>query len=93
MRQEREVRSAFDRFLDPRGYEAVLTAALNDIEKAHHYLWRFWRAVPKDGHMTILIGQGMDVMVERIEGFSEQQNGNCIQRDQFRWSRILEDHG
>ena len=29
-------------YLDPRGYEVIPTAAPNDIEKAHHYLWRFW---------------------------------------------------
>ncbi|MFW6163549.1 MAG: phosphate--AMP phosphotransferase, partial [Planctomycetota bacterium] len=41
------------RGLDPRGYEVVPVAAPNDEEKAHHYLWRFWRAVPKAGHITI----------------------------------------
>ncbi|NQT88992.1 phosphate--AMP phosphotransferase, partial [bacterium] len=41
------------RGLDPRGYEVVPFAAPNDEEKAHHYLWRFWRNVPKAGHITI----------------------------------------
>jgi AMP-polyphosphate phosphotransferase len=39
--------------LDPRGYEVVPIAAPNDIEKAHHYLWRFWAQMPKAGHITI----------------------------------------
>ena len=29
--------------LDPRGYKVNPTAAPNDVEKVHHYLWRFWR--------------------------------------------------
>ena len=33
--------------LDPRGYRVNPTAAPNDIEKVHHYLWRFWNSVPK----------------------------------------------
>ena len=39
--------------MDPRGYVVNPTASPNDIEKAHHYLWRFWRAIPKDGHVAI----------------------------------------
>ena len=46
------------------------TASPNDIEKAHHYLWRFWRAMPKDGHVAIFDRTWYGrVMVERIEGF------------------------
>ena len=39
--------------LDPRGYRVNPTSAANDIEKVHHYLWRFWNHVPKDGHIAI----------------------------------------
>lgn len=56
--------------LDPRGYEVVPVAAPNDVEKAHHYLWRFWQKVPKAGHITIFDRSWYGrVMVERIEGF------------------------
>ena len=56
--------------LDPRGYEVIPTASPNDIEKAHHYLWRFWNAVPKAGHIAIFDRTWYGrVMVERIEGF------------------------
>jgi len=58
------------RGLDPRGYEVVPVAAPNDEEKAHHYLWRFWRNVPKDGHITIFDRSWYGrVLVERVEGF------------------------
>ncbi len=56
--------------LDPRGYGVVPTAAPNDIEKAHHYLWRFWKEIPKAGHITIFDRSWYGrVLVERIEGF------------------------
>ena len=33
--------------LDPRGYTVNPTSAPNDIERVHHYLWRFWNHMPK----------------------------------------------
>ena len=60
--------------LDPRGYEVHPTASPNDIEKAHHYLWRFWRDIPKGGHIAIFDRTWYGrVMVERIEGFCTEQ--------------------
>ena len=56
--------------LDPRGYEVVPIAAPNDVEKAHHYLWRFWARMPKAGHITIFDRTWYGrVLVERVEGF------------------------
>ena len=56
--------------LDPRGYEVVPIAAPNDEEKSHHYLWRFWKSIPKAGHITIFDRTWYGrVLVERVEGF------------------------
>ena len=56
--------------LDPRGYEVVPIAAPNDVEKAHHYLWRFWAQMPKAGHIAIFDRTWYGrVLVERVEGF------------------------
>jgi polyphosphate:AMP phosphotransferase len=56
--------------LDPRGYEVVPIAAPNDIEKSHHYLWRFWMQIPKAGHLTIFDRSWYGrVLVERVEEF------------------------
>ncbi len=56
--------------LDPRGYRVNPTASPNDVEKQHHYLWRFWNNVPKAGHIAIFDRTWYGrVMVERIEGF------------------------
>lgn len=59
--------------MDPRGYEVIPTAAPNDYEKAHHYLWRFWNRMPKAGHVAIFDRSWYGrVMVERIEGFCSE---------------------
>ena len=60
--------------LDPRGYEVMSIAAPNDVEKSHHYLWRFWTYVPKAGHMTIFDRSWYGrVLVERVERFCSEE--------------------
>ena len=60
--------------MDARGYEVVPIASPNDIEKAHHYLWRFWNHFPKDGHMAIFDRTWYGrVLVERVEGFATEE--------------------
>ncbi|MFZ5968103.1 MAG: polyphosphate:AMP phosphotransferase [Bacillota bacterium] len=60
--------------LDPRGYEVIPIAAPNDLEKSHHYLWRFWNAVPKAGHIAIFDRTWYGrVLVERVEGFAGRE--------------------
>lgn len=60
--------------MDPRGYEVVPVASPNDVEKSHHYLWRFWEKFPKAGHMTIFDRTWYGrVLVERVEGFATEQ--------------------
>lgn len=60
--------------MDPRGYQVNPTAAPHDIERAHHYLWRFWNNVPKKGHIAIFDRTWYGrVMVERIEGFCSKE--------------------
>jgi len=60
--------------LDPTGYEVLSTAAPSDIEKAHHYLWRFWTRMPKTGHIAIFDRSWYGrVLVERIEGFCSEE--------------------
>src|SRR5688572_6644285 len=38
---------------DPRSFKVWPIAAPNDEEKAHHYLWRFWRRLPGAGEVAI----------------------------------------
>jgi AMP-polyphosphate phosphotransferase len=80
--------------LDPRGYEVVPVAAPNDVEKAHHYLWRFWQKVPKAGHITIFDRSWYGrVMVERIEGFCTETEWKRAFGEIREFERELADNG
>src|SRR6185503_1394310 len=35
--------------LEPRGYTVSSFSAPRGEEKTHHYLWRFWRVLPRAG--------------------------------------------
>ena len=68
--------------MDPRGYEVIPIAAPNDIEKAHHYLWRFWRQIPKAGHIAIFDRSWYGrVLVERVEGFCTEEDWKRAYRE------------
>lgn len=80
--------------MDPRGYVVNPTASPNDIEKAHHYLWRFWRAMPKDGHVAIFDRTWYGrVMVERIEGFCTTQEWKRAYKEINDMEKDLHDAG
>lgn len=56
--------------MDARDYQVISIAAPTDEEKAHPYLWRFWRHLPRLGKSTIYDRSWYGrVLVERIEGF------------------------
>jgi AMP-polyphosphate phosphotransferase len=57
--------------VDARLYRTMSVAAPTDEEKAHHYLWRFWRHVPRAGHMIMYDRSWYGrVLVERVEGYA-----------------------
>jgi AMP-polyphosphate phosphotransferase len=57
--------------LDLRACRVIPIAAPTDEERAHHYLWRFWRHVGRDGRVTIYDRSWYGrVLVERVEGFA-----------------------
>ncbi len=59
--------------MDPRLYRVISVAAPTDEEKAHHYLWRFWRHLPRSGRVTIYDRSWYGrVLVERVEGFASE---------------------
>ncbi|MCZ6634407.1 MAG: polyphosphate:AMP phosphotransferase, partial [bacterium] len=61
------------RKMDPRGYEVIPVSAPNDVELAHHYLWRFWMKIPKAGHFAIFDRSWYGrVLVERVEGLATE---------------------
>ena len=82
------------RALDPRGYTVNPTSSPNDIERAHHYLWRFWTRMPKDGHIAIFDRTWYGrVMVERIEGFCTTQEWQRAFKEMNQMEQQLVNHG
>lgn len=80
--------------LDPRGYEVVPIAAPTAEEKAHHYLWRFWRHVPKAGHITVFDRTWYGrVLVERVEGFCSEGEWKRAYDEINEFERQLTDFG
>lgn len=80
--------------LDPRGYQVNPTASPNDIEKKHHYLWRFWNAMPKNGHIAIFDRTWYGrVMVERIEGFCSENEWKRAYQEMNEMEKHLADSG
>jgi polyphosphate kinase 2 (PPK2 family) len=60
--------------LEPRGYTVSSFAAPRGEESTHHYLWRFWRALPRAGHLGIFDRSYYGrVLVERLEGFCSEE--------------------
>lgn len=82
------------RALDPRGFEVVPTAAPSSVELNHQYLWRFWRALPKDGHFAIFDRTWYGrVMVERIEGFATEEQWRRAYAEINQFERSLTEWG
>lgn len=83
--------------LDPRGYSVHPIAAPTVSELEHHYLWRFWMNLPKNGHIAIFDRSWYGrVMVERIEGFCTTQEWqrayqeiNEFERELFDWGALI----
>lgn len=56
--------------LDPREFSVHAVSAPNEEERAHPYLWRFWRNIPKRGNTAIFDRSWYGrVLVERVEGY------------------------
>ncbi|UPT74872.1 MAG: polyphosphate:AMP phosphotransferase [Elusimicrobiota bacterium] len=69
---------------DVRDARVMSVAAPTDEERAHPYLWRFWRQLPRVGNATIYDRSWYGrVLVERVEGF-------CSRDD---WKRAYEEIG
>ena len=59
--------------MDARNYQVIRIAAPTDEERLHHYLWRFWRHLPRAGKVTIYDRSWYGrVLVERVEGYARK---------------------
>jgi polyphosphate kinase 2 (PPK2 family) len=60
--------------LDPRHVRVSQFAAPSEDEKRHHFLKRFWPAIPGWGGMTVFDRSWYGrVLVERVEGFASEE--------------------
>jgi polyphosphate:AMP phosphotransferase len=56
---------------DARNFRVIPVSAPNEEERAHPYLWRFWRHVPAHGKVALFDRSWYGrVLVERVEGLT-----------------------
>jgi AMP-polyphosphate phosphotransferase len=68
--------------LEPRGYTVSSFSAPRGEEKTHHYLWRFWRVLPRAGHLGIFDRSYYGrVLVERVEGLLSEDEWRRAYRE------------
>ena len=57
--------------LDARDCQVIAIGAPSDEERAQHYLWRFWRHLPRAGRVIVFDRSWYGrVLVERVEGLA-----------------------
>ncbi len=80
--------------LDARHYRIIPTAAPTDEERAHHYLWRFWRHIPRAGKITVYDRSWYGrVLVERVEGYAGTEAWMRAYTEINDFEEQLTDHG
>ena len=80
--------------IDPRTYRVISIAAPTDEEKAHHYLWRFWRHIPRAGYVTIYDRSWYGrLLVERVEGYARPEEWGRAFLEINDFEQQLVDHG
>ncbi|MBD2189424.1 polyphosphate:AMP phosphotransferase [Pseudanabaena mucicola] len=80
--------------LDARDYQVIPIAAPTDEERSHHYLWRFWRHLPRAGRVTIFDRSWYGrVLVERVEGFASEPEWMRAYNEIVNFEQQLQDHG
>ena len=68
--------------LDPRSFSVSPIASPDEHERAQHYLQRFWRRLPEDGHIVAFDRSWYGrVMVERVEGFATEKEWRRAYRE------------
>ncbi len=82
------------RALHARYYRAIPIGAPDAVELSHHYLWRFWRHLPRAGHTTIFDRSWYGrVLVERVEGYAEEPEWRRAYNEINHFEEQLCNHG
>ncbi len=80
--------------LDARKTRVHQFAAPTDEERAHHYLWRFWRKLPRAGYVTVFDRSWYGrVLVERAEGFATENEWRRAYNEINDFEHQIVDHG
>jgi polyphosphate:AMP phosphotransferase len=80
--------------LDARFYNVLPIAAPSDEELAHPYLWRFWRHLPRAGHLTVFDRSWYGrVLVERVEGLARPEEWRRAYKEINEFEGALAEHG
>jgi polyphosphate kinase 2 (PPK2 family) len=80
--------------LDPRHVRVAQFAAPSADEKRHHFLGRFWPALPGWGGMTVFDRSWYGrVMVERVEGFASREEWGRAYEEINAFEQSLADEG
>ena len=80
--------------LDARNYQVLPFAAPTDEERAHHYLWRFWRHLSRAGRLTIYDRSWYGrVLVERVEGLASPEQWRRAYAEINAFEEELVEHG
>ncbi len=80
--------------LDARSYRVHQFAAPTEEERAQHYLWRFWRRLPRAGHVSVFDRSWYGrVLVERAEGFATEGEWRRAYNEINDFENQIVDHG
>jgi len=80
--------------LDARNYQVISVAAPTDEERMQHYLWRFWRHMPRAGRVTIYDRSWYGrVLVERAEDFATEEEWTRAYPEIRNFEESLTHHG
>jgi polyphosphate kinase 2 (PPK2 family) len=80
--------------LDPRHVRVAQFAVPTADEKRHHFLGRFWPALPGWGGMTVFDRSWYGrVLVERVEGFADEEQWSRAYGEIGDFERTLADEG
>jgi polyphosphate:AMP phosphotransferase len=80
--------------MDARQYRVIQISAPTDEEHVHHYLWRFWRHIPRAGHVTIYDRSWYGrVLVERVEGLTHREDWMRAYTEINHFEEQLIEHG
>jgi polyphosphate kinase 2 (PPK2 family) len=80
--------------LDARQYQGIPVGAPSEEERAHPYLWRFWRDLPRRGRFALFDRSWYGrVLVERVEGYCSEADWRRAYGEINEFEGELDAHG